>query len=283
MATAGAQSIILGVLEDVPGSYAGEKHWAGVRPVFHKDGAEWKGYATDCTEPTECSETQAQFPDAVTWTIGFDGKKMGVAMTKKSDDVDLGSHVGLQPVISAALVPHVGQPSKEFSGFLSEPVYRPLIANSQPYVSDPDTWKPAQLAPGVLASLRKAFRQKYPRLCHAAEGQGPTPFSYADDGVVVKKAYASKAGLMLARLHVPKAIACDDDSAGFEMDDPWFVVSPKSEAKFLASGMFLVDAGDYDNDGHSELVFSIDQYNRGGYILYWADFSKSATFSFTYH
>jgi len=47
--------------------------------------------------------------------------------------------------------------------------------------------------------------------------------------------------------------------------------------------MWLVDAGDYDSDGKSELVFSIDGYNRGGYKLFYDDFSRFATFEFGYH
>lgn len=47
--------------------------------------------------------------------------------------------------------------------------------------------------------------------------------------------------------------------------------------------MWLVDAGDYDNDGRSELVFSIDRYNEGGYELYYNDFKKHSTFRFGYH
>ena len=53
--------------------------------------------------------------------------------------------------------------------------------------------------------------------------------------------------------------------------------------RFLGSRMWLVDAGDYDNDGKSELVFSIDDYNRGGYRLFYDDFSRSAKFEFGYH
>jgi hypothetical protein len=44
--------------------------------------------------------------------------------------------------------------------------------------------------------------------------------------------------------------------------------------------MWLVDAGDYDNNGRDELVFSIDRYNRGGYELFYDDFKKHATFEY---
>ena len=37
--------------------------------------------------------------------------------------------------------------------------------------------------------------------------------------------------------------------------------------RFLDSGMRLVDAGDYDRDGKSELLFSINRYGIGWYEL----------------
>jgi hypothetical protein len=86
----------------------------------------------------------------------------------------------------------------------------------------------------------------------------------------------------VAKVHL-EAIDCQDTEAGFDIDDPWFAVSPRKTVTYLDSGMWLVDAGDYDNDGKSELVFSIDRYNRGGYELYYDDFKKHVTFEFGYH
>ena len=47
--------------------------------------------------------------------------------------------------------------------------------------------------------------------------------------------------------------------------------------------MRLVDAGDYDNSGHSQLLFLIDDDNRGGYRFYYDDFQKEAAFEYTFH
>ncbi|MDH4208632.1 MAG: hypothetical protein OEV76_07145, partial [Anaerolineae bacterium] len=90
-------------------------------------------------------------------------------------------------------------------------------------------------------------------------------------------------GWRIARLHLAEAVACDDVEAGFEIDDPWFVITPQEAVRYLDDGMWLVDAGDYDNDGKSELLFSINRYDRGGYELFYDDFKRHATFEFSYH
>ena len=51
----------------------------------------------------------------------------------------------------------------------------------------------------------------------------------------------------------------------------------------MDSHMWLVDAGDYDGDGKSELVFAINDYNRCGYRLFYEDFGPRAVFVFRYH
>jgi hypothetical protein len=99
----------------------------------------------------------------------------------------------------------------------------------------------------------------------------------------VVAAYGSKKGWTVARLHLGGAIDCSDTEAGFEIDDKWFVVDPKQSGWYLDEGMWLVDAGDYDNDGQSEVIFSIDRENRGGYELFYNDFRKRVTFEFGYH
>ena len=108
------------------------------------------------------------------------------------------------------------------------------------------------------------------------------PFPYHDEDVKLVKAYASKGGWVAAQLHL-EAIDCKDVEAGFDIDDPWFVVDAKNSVTYLDSGMWLADAGDYDNDGRSELVFSLYGDNRGGYELFYDDFKKRAQFEFGYH
>jgi hypothetical protein len=237
--------------------------------------------STDCYSVSCVTST---YPQEIAWTISFDGKSIGELIAKTRTEAVRHSNFGLQQITSHGAVPTIGTRSRDYSGFLEVPVLRPLIANSKPFSSDPEMWTPAAIPSREVTMLRRAFRKKFPKLCRETKLEtGPLePFAYKDEDISVLKAYSSKAGWMVARLHL-EAIDCDDVEAGFEMDDPWFTVSPDKAVAYLDAGMWLVDAGDYDNDGKSEIVFSIDRYNRGGYEIFYDDFRKHAVFEFGYH
>ena len=270
-------NVILGVLEDsvldTPRADYDLPHVRDVRLVFTKAGKEWQPY-----------EVGAGYPDEVVWTIAFDGKDMGRVRSRKSGSLTIGLGIGQEEIISKTPVPTVGKRSIEFGGFTDQAVYRPLIAVSQPNFKDPELWKPRVLSPDVLLAAREQFRKKFPKLCQSgADEVTLKPLPYSDAAVKSIKSYAAKTGWKLVQLHLDNAIDCNDVEAGFEIDNPWFVIDSKGSVQYLDSGMFLVDAGDYDGDGKSELVFSIDSDNRGGYRIFYDDFKKKAEFEFTYH
>jgi len=45
----------------------------------------------------------------------------------------------------------------------------------------------------------------------------------------------------------------------------------------------LLDVGDYDKDGKSEVLFWSSGYNEDGYVLYYDDFRKKVPFKWHYH
>ncbi|HWC16263.1 MAG TPA: hypothetical protein VG498_04585, partial [Terriglobales bacterium] len=194
------------------------------------------------------------------------------------------SDAGQQAIISTNPVPTVGTRSAEFGGYTEASVYRPLVANSKAYFADPDRWKPLVPSSEVASLLQQAFRKKYPKLCRISQTDQSKleEFSYRNEDVKVVKTYASHSGLIVARLHL-EAVDCQDTEAGFDINDPWFVVDATKTVKYLDSGIWLVDAGDYDNDGRSELIFSINREDEGGYEIWYENFNKQAEFKYLYH
>lgn len=277
---------MLGILEDVPGDNPESPHSRGVRVVFEKQGDRWRAFPSSSPEEGYLKTLPSQYPREMTWTISFDGRSLGRLTARTPAEFPFYSEVGLQEITSAGVVPIVGKRSAEYGGSLDALVYRPLVAISKPYFKDPDGRKPlASTSLELLKRLRLAFRVKFPKLCMASK-RDPSrlePFLYRDEDIRVAKAYSSRDGRSIARLHLEGAIDCEDVEAGFDIDDPWFLVNPDASAHYLDSGMWLVDAGDYDNDGESELVFSIDRENRGGYELFYNRFRKHEVFEFLYH
>lgn len=279
-----AQSPIVGVLEDVPGGYVGQPNHREVRVVFHKMSHDWIAFPSNCPNQACLKTVTLKFPRKVIWNIGFDGKLLGKVTGRTPREFQFYSDVGLQEINGNVPIPTVGKRSVEFGGDSDASVYRPLIADSEPYISDPDGWKPFQPVPAETQLFRRQFRQKFPKLCKSSEDETKLePFPYRDQSIQVIKAYASRKDWKIARLHLDGAVACNDVEGGFQIDDPWFALDAQGQFHYLGSGMWLVDTGDYDNGGSSELLFSIDRNNRGGYVLFYNDFRNRAVFQFSYH
>jgi hypothetical protein len=281
-ATSSAQRVALGILEDVPGAYAGAPNSRRVRVLFEKNGNEWRAFPSECSDETCLKTVSSKYPDEVTWTIAFDGRDIGRLMARTPKEFDSYSHLGLQEVISKGPVPTVGKRSAEYGGFGGAAVYRPLVAVSQPYFKDPESWKPSQLPAEVIRLVRQRFRKKFPTVsnCTSRADGAEKLWPYKDENIRILKTYSSNRHWSVAQVRL-REYRCDGPP-----DDPfldyWFAISPANEITLLDNGMWLVDAGDYDNDGKSELVFSIDRYNRGGYELFYDDFEKHVSLEFGY-
>jgi hypothetical protein len=278
-----AQSTLVGILEDNPGHYSGDPHYRDVRAAFQHDKSGWMALPNNCPNQSCLTSITTQFPAQVNWTIAFSGRELGHVLSRTPQSFDFYSSIGQQSIVGSTAPPTIGKPSAEFAGFLGEPVYRPLVAVSEPNYRDPENWKPTQPSPEVISAVRKAFRDRFPKVknCTRQDVEHAKPWSYHDANIRINATYSSSRHWLIAEL-ILDGYECDGPS-----DEPfssqWFVITPEQQVRFLDSNMWLVDAGDYVNDGKSELIFSIDGYNRGGYKLYYDDFRQDAVFEFNYH
>jgi len=274
---------LVGILEDNPGHYAGDPHYRDVRVVFRRDKTGWVAFPSNCPNQSCLKTIAAQFPPRANWTVTFGGREVGHVLSRTPQSFDFYSTVGQQNIISRASPPTMGTPSADFGGFLGEPVYRPLVATSESNFRDPENWTRTQLSPKLISAVRGAFRKRIPNVtnCTKQDVENAKPWLYPDVNIKIRAAYSSNRHWLIAELALD-GYECDGPS-----DEPfssqWFVVTPDEQVRFLDSAMWLVDAGDYDNDGNSELVFSIDDYNRGGYKLFYGGFQHQVSFEFSYH
>ncbi len=99
---------------------------------------------------------------------------------------------------------------------------------------------------------------------------------YGDKNIQIDKAYESKGKSLLVRL----VLNCDKR---YNTPSETYFISLEGKTVSLGRGYLLIDAGDYDNDGHSEFIFFGGGYNRDGYTMYYNNFTKKVEHSWKYH
>lgn len=106
---------------------------------------------------------------------------------------------------------------------------------------------------------------------------------YADSAIRARKSYRSAAGARLVQLALDDTPVRRCDGPRDEAyDSRWFFVS-SGETRFVGQSLEFIDAGDYDGDGHSEVVFHQPGYNFDGYVLLFDRLSKQVIFGWSYH
>ena len=278
-----AENPILGILEDLPGNYVGQSDVRAVRIVFRKRGSNWQAFPSECADEKCLKTLSLSYPSEIIWAITFRGKKLGNISARTRRTFDFYSDVGLQDIVSAGPVPTVGRKSNKYNAVLGSAVYRPLVATSGSFNGDPDSWQATPLPADLISSVRNEFRREFPRItnCKNPDENIAKPRIYADRNIAFKHVYSSRQHWFLAQTQLlPNRC---DGPPGDQFIDQWFVITPRKEIHSIGEGMSLIDAGDYDNDGKSEIVFSIAGQDTSGYKIFYDDFKKHATFEFTYH
>jgi hypothetical protein len=62
----------------------------------------------------------------------------------------------------------------------------------------------------------------------------------------------------------------------------WFHIQ-NNQISHIGNGMVLVDAGDYNGDGKSEILFWSSGYNEDGYVLYFDNLHQKVEYKWNYH
>ena len=283
-ASADSSEIIIGVLEHHKGHATGDSSYFTVRVVFKKTEEGWQSFESDCKNPVCLKTIASKFPSKIKWTIAFDGKNLGQVSTVNPIKFKYYSNVGEQDIVRGTKIPTIGKPSDEFNGWVPEDVYRPLVAVSRPYYKDPDHWKPSHHEDKLIQLARAEFRKQFPTVnnCDKEDPSRVLPWPYADSDIKILKSYSSNKHWTLLQLSL-EGSECEmlGDNSPFMRQ--WFTVNPEQHVSHLGEGMMLIDAGDYDDDGRSEVMFKTHGYNRGGFKMFYNDFSTHASFEFGYH
>lgn len=253
-----------------------------VRPAFQKTtSGEWIGVNAN------------SFPSRVSWTVAFSGKSIGKLeslsipsdrVTRVLDDLTFTQVISTPP----SAIPSIGAPQERWAPLGTGPTKgrRPLVLVSQPYAADPDGWRRLdQLPLDVGTSVRTAFRNQFPHVFRCKnEAIVQRNWRFPDSALQFRSTYASNKGSYLVEVDLAAGDCGYVDDPNDPLASPWFFVTANGEPRRIGAFMTVLDAGDYDNDGRSEVIFMIEQpEDTEGFVLFDADMQMRASLLWTYH
>jgi hypothetical protein len=271
----GTGEIVVGVLEQ---PQCKKDPAIAVKALFVKQGREWVALTS------QEASLGVSLPAA--WTVGLDGRSLGVITT-----VDPGFQTEyewtfprdrlllLKPGQS---VPNIANKEDRFAGWCDAPSRRPLVVVSRPAVRDPDRWKPYQPAETLRARLFESFKTHAgPASICPNDSETAKPLTYAVQDLVFLRSYQDRFGKKLVTVGLdPQRNTCDGPA-----EPAWaphsFVLGDK--LLYLGQDLSVVEAGDFDSDGTSEVLFWYSGYNDDGYTLFYDGFRKHVDYRWNYH
>lgn len=282
-----AEKIYIGILDDAREEMVNWKPGVAkdrlIRPAFEKNGSSWQSVAALC------------IPSHMTWTVAFDGKNIGrvegqTVSTSGDSALRNSKYLTLvQRILTpSAAIPSVGAPSEDYAPMGMGPTKgrRPLVVISEPNFRDPDEWKRLSLLPQNIAALISAqFRRDFPHVDRCKEEEVVQHnWRFPDSALTFPVKYGSNRHSYLVETDLNAGDCGYVDDPNDPLSGPWFFVSENGSVHRIGSFMSLLDAGDYDNSGKSELIFSMNQpEDTEGFVLFDANLQKRASLLWSYH
>ncbi len=261
----------VGVLENFSGVYSDEGVKDAIRAIFYKKGRDWVPFKNNC-ENTACLRAAPKwYPQKIMWKVFNDSKNLGQIEASTPSKFKLYADIGRQELAQGSKVPRVGKPSSDYSGVTGSKVFKPLITLSGAKLTQPDDWKNSKLDSELKDRIVKKLEEEWLNDKNKIENE-ILKFKF-------HKVLSNKYGRKIAEFVV---LPADDNRS--EIPGIWFSFSPNEEPRRLSDNfLLLIEIGDFDSDGSSELLFSSSSYNYGGYILFYDNIANSAKFDFKYH
>jgi hypothetical protein len=283
----GAEPVLLGVLDE---PQCGEVKTVGARIMFAKEGPAWKPVEPRPETANAVALHTLPVLTAQQWTIAFDGKNLGSVTLKDSapdsPKVTDGFYKRDKRYVPVGKIPRVSNPRKLFEGWCGAPLARPLVLVSAPNFADPAAWK--RFSPGLeykqklSGALRSALEKTGAISCGGGDGAAPRRREFGPAVLKIYDGYRSATDGVLISIGVdPGKDACGDSPQDADPNH-WFLIRGE-KVDLIGSEMELVDSGDYDGDGKSELLFWHSAYNQDGYRLLFGDLGQMAEYLWSYH
>jgi hypothetical protein len=248
------------------------------RVAFQFLDGRWSPMPHDASNVESLASLPKLYPAKLAWTVALDGKKLGTVDSVRPPSYTRYADVGIQELTPGSNPPAVPRGRAAFQTWMGTSNFRPLVIVSRPNYRDPDHWKPIRPLPPLGKQARTAFRKA---IALDLSCEDKPARSYPDEYIQLRKAYRSDRGDVLLALRAnPVKNPCGVTDGAW--DSVWFLIR-NDEFHLIGTELTLVDAGDYNGDGTSEIIFHLSAYNHDGYVLLdLRDLSK-LEFDWSYH
>ena len=273
--------VVIGITEEREGRYVGEKVALKARALFMQRNDDW--VVLDFLGDSEFTRD-----NKMKWTVAFDGKNLGSITTLGASDRE--KHDSFNPrdnyleIQHPEKVPTVRNKYKRFARWSHTPEKRPLVLVSKPYFRDAERWKSYNPEDSVIGEVFKDLKsiKKTAHNCGNPPEYKYSEVTYSLKDLKIYRAYRNLKGERLVAVGMKEQYFqyCEVHES-FDEQPHWFYLG--KEINHLGKNMDIIDAGDYDNDGEVEFMFSYGAYNRDGYILFESHFSGKHAYVWSYH
>ncbi len=225
---------------------------ARVRPLFVRiDKKPWQA-----APRLQDSNPVVALPKAFSWDVCFGGRAEGqlTAMLEKENEAGAKPPYLLRPEDRA---PWRTKRSADYAGWLATPVYKPILLKSSLSSSCVDPYKWRQATADKSRPHLKQMIDELNKKMASPESEADF-YQFNEKDVRIHRTWASvKHGLIVSIQTLPKSRKTET-----------FRVLPSKEIHYLGSDMMLVDAGDFDGDGETEMLFKRHTESQDIYDLY---------------
>lgn len=269
--------MVLGVLEDLQCEDSGR---VATRLMFINVEGRWIAMNDEYYAPRDVHLT------SLDWNIISFGKQMGSIKLKDADATV--SQVNSRDKLydpTDKKSPVIKNGDNSFKGWCDTPAATPLVVHSYPGITDPEKWTP--FTPDAtyrkkLYTPVKLVVGRFNAMTCPKRGGPYYPLEYGPDDLILYKAYRSSSGRELVSIGLNHdVIACEIPILP-EWTGNWFLLDGDS-IEYLGNQMELVDAGDYDEDGHTDFLFWHSGYNQDGYVLIYNQLGQKVQYVWDYY
>jgi hypothetical protein len=271
---------LIGIYEGFSSGAGDNQGQPGIRVLFYQSGSQWRSYNAACKDEACLKTISSLFPQTTQWTLIKGGRSIAQVTAHTPAAFRFYSEIGVQAVTTP-----IANPEPRPSQDQPDPPHT-ILATTLPILADPDNWRSSAVFPLDLTHVRQVFRKLFPhpRNCTQISANSPATYrdwTYKDTDIALNASYLSARNWRLLQVTLGPYRCDGPPDADFA--DHWFAISPTGEVRPIGRLMHLAGAGDFGRQGRSELLFSSQDPNEGGYKLFYDNFSRQASAVVTFH